>query len=79
VAASPAMGTTEMDWLNPILTTGGAVLAHVVAGLLCLAGLVLSCLALSGTWLVLLAALILRPRSTPRGGMRRGPGLRRRR
>jgi len=50
---------TFMNWAGSAAGVAGILLA----ALLCLAGIILSCLTLSGTWLVLLAALILMPAS----------------
>lgn len=48
------MGQAAMAWL----AAGGSILAWTVCVLLCLGGLILSALSISGTWLVLAAAVI---------------------
>jgi uncharacterized protein YqgC (DUF456 family) len=44
--------------LGPYLSQAGHGAGYAVVGLLCLGGLLVSCLTLSGTWLVLLAAVL---------------------
>ena len=60
-----------MAELINVLQQTGVSLAYVIVGLLCLAGLGISCVSLSGTWLVTLGALIAAFLSGPRF-----PGLR---
>ena len=60
-----------IDWLA-WLQQGGVVIAWVAVWTLCLLGLAISCLSLSGTWLVSLATVIavwLRPDEFPGWGL----------
>lgn len=52
-----------MDQLQSVLSATGLGLGYALVALLCLAGLALSCLSLSGTWLVLLGAAVAMPLS----------------
>ena len=50
--------TNLMAGASPLLHQAGSGLGFIAVGLLCAAGLLLSCLSLSGTWLVILATLV---------------------
>ena len=52
------MGATVLEWLLNALTSVGVGLSHLLIWGLCVAGLILSCLSISGTWLILLAAVL---------------------
>ena len=48
-----------MDWVQSLLSGAGVYGVLVFAWVLCVVGLVLSCLSFSGTWLVAIASLLM--------------------
>ena len=46
-----------INW-SDLFQNAGLATGYILVGLLCLAGLILSCLTISGTWLVLLATIL---------------------
>lgn len=47
-----------IDFLTDVAATAGGVMFHVLLWLLCIVGVIISCVSLSGTWLILLAAIL---------------------
>lgn len=48
-----------IEWMQSVMSGAGVIIVLVVAWLLCVAGVVLSCLSFSGTWLVAIASLLM--------------------
>lgn len=47
------------EWLDSVMSGVGVYSVLIVAWLLCIAGVVLSCLSFSGTWLVAIASILM--------------------